>query len=229
MGWWWWGGGTGGCGGCGALAIVLLAARDTVGARDRDGYTVVDSAEYWAARAPRRHLDCLAPLAILYCHVGKRSRPNDVASPADFFHFHRRLADDARRACLIVPWSDEPWVAIGAPYTIASPTHFLSLSTTPPLPSPFHSSARPPMPSRTPPRRSSKQLVLRAPPTSTPRPPPRSSALPTPRPPPLRLPRARPEASDGSATTPPLTFSPDGPDALLDAAVTAPYNLFDTE
>ena len=43
-----------------ALAIALLAARAVVNARDRDGYTPVDTAEYWDARSPRRALDCLA-------------------------------------------------------------------------------------------------------------------------------------------------------------------------
>ena len=46
------------------LAILLLAARVVVNARDSDGYTTVETAEYWAARAPQRALDCLASLAI---------------------------------------------------------------------------------------------------------------------------------------------------------------------
>ena len=48
-----------------ALAIPLLDARSDVRARDKDGYSPVDAAEYWAARAPQRSLDCLAALAVL--------------------------------------------------------------------------------------------------------------------------------------------------------------------
>ena len=48
-----------------ALAVLLLAAMSDVNARDRDGYTPVDTAEYWAARAPTRSLDCLAALAVI--------------------------------------------------------------------------------------------------------------------------------------------------------------------
>ena len=71
-------------------------------------------------------MDCLAALAVLYYHEGTRSHPESVADPAKFANDHGRLAADARRSSLIVLWSDEPWVTLGAPATLLLPPPHLS-------------------------------------------------------------------------------------------------------
>ena len=55
-----------------ALAVALLAARADVNARDRDGYTLVGTAEHWSMRAPLRAHACLTTLAVLYFDVHRR-------------------------------------------------------------------------------------------------------------------------------------------------------------
>ena len=81
-----------------SLAIALIAACAAVNARDRDGYTLVDAAEYWEAPAPLRALDRLATRAVLHCHDGNRFVFSSVADPAAFVDVHRRLAAAVRRS-----------------------------------------------------------------------------------------------------------------------------------
>ena len=94
-------------------AISDAAARGEVNVPDRDGFTPVDSAKYWATRSPRRALECFATLAVLLCHEDKRSMSDDVADPDSHAAVHRRLAEHARRSALTVPWTDEPWATLG--------------------------------------------------------------------------------------------------------------------
>ena len=75
------------------IAVYLLDARADANARDRQGFTPVDCAEYWATRAARRAPECLATLAVLLCHSGKRSRSEDVADPENVAVVHQRLAE----------------------------------------------------------------------------------------------------------------------------------------
>ena len=75
-----------------------------VTARGRDGYTPVDTAEYWAARAPSRSLECLATLAVILCIDGRRTAPAPASDPVAYSDTHRRLGDEADR----VRWTDEP-------------------------------------------------------------------------------------------------------------------------
>ena len=77
------------------LAVLLLAARSDVNARDRDGYTP----------APRR---------ADFAHA---------ADPAASVDVHRCLADEARRSSRCVPWTDEPWASLGASRTQGAPPH----------------------------------------------------------------------------------------------------------
>ena len=97
---------------------------------------------------PFRQLDCLTTLTVLYCHGGRRSHPNDVALPEDFASTRRRLADEARRSALVVPWLDAPWVDLCAPLAGTSPRTFpLSLADTPTYNTPTTSAAvAPPAP-----------------------------------------------------------------------------------
>ena len=85
------------------LAALLFAARSDANVRDRDGYTPVDTAEYWAARAPARALERLAALAVILCYGGRRTDFTLASDPATFVDIHRRLADDARRSSRSVP------------------------------------------------------------------------------------------------------------------------------
>ena len=101
----------------------LAAARPDASARDRDGYAPIDTAEYWAARAPARSLDCLAALAVIPCYEGIRTDFAHAADPAAFVDVHRRLANDARRSSRTVPWADEPWASLGVPHALAAPPY----------------------------------------------------------------------------------------------------------
>ena len=120
-----------------ALAVALRAARADVNTRDRDGYTPVDTAEYWAARAPLRAHACLATLAVLYCHEGTRSLFPFILDPAALVDVHRRLAAESRRSSLLIQWIGSPWAALGTP---ATPHPSPADPNPPPPPPPFTSS-----------------------------------------------------------------------------------------
>ena len=100
-----------------------MAARSDADARDKDGLTPADTAEYDAARAPQRSLDFLAARAALLCYDGRRSDFTDAADPAALVDVHRRLADEARRSSRSVPWADEPRASLGAPRAQGTPPH----------------------------------------------------------------------------------------------------------
>ena len=56
------------------IAVYILDARADAKARDRQGFTPVDCAEYWPTRAARRAPQCLAAQPVVLCHAGKRAR-----------------------------------------------------------------------------------------------------------------------------------------------------------
>ena len=140
------------------LTILLVAARANANARDRDGYTPVDTAKYYATRASQRSPTCLAALAVLLRCGGRPSDIADVADPAAPADVHRRLADEARRSSRTVP-SERP---LPSPTRNVSTFPALSLSAAP-TPSPSRSSPRPRRPTARPPLSSSPPGTPRQP------------------------------------------------------------------
>ena len=91
------------------VAIFLLDARADANARDRQCFTPVDCAEYWATRAahraPRVPQHPRRPSLLFKANARAEARPPTLPTSVPFTTASPK---NARRSSLIVPWLDEP-------------------------------------------------------------------------------------------------------------------------